>query len=128
MELSSIKRVLGFVSTDGKFHLRIGFRVALERLISLVKSKTNSYVKSCELKRDHLEHDLLDKITEIWKQGPMSSDMSDIPILIPWMKNTVANLKKQKNKFTYDNLIQQFALLLFILGGRNCYEFLRLDL
>lgn len=62
-ELSSIKRVLGFVSTDGKFHLRIGFRVTLERLISLVKSKTNSYVKSCELKRDHLEHDLLDKIT-----------------------------------------------------------------
>ncbi|CAF3602415.1 unnamed protein product [Rotaria socialis] len=70
VELSSIKRILGFVSTDGKFHLRIGFRVTLQRLISLIKSKTNSY----------------------------------------------------------DNLIQQFALLLFILGGRNCYEFLRLNL
>ncbi|CAF4947348.1 unnamed protein product, partial [Rotaria socialis] len=44
------------------------------------------------------------------------------------MKNTFENFKKQKNKFTYDNLIQQFALLLFILGGRNCYEFLRLNL
>ncbi|CAF4551437.1 unnamed protein product, partial [Rotaria socialis] len=118
----------GFVSTDGKFHLRIGFRVTLERLISLAKSKTNSYVKNYELKRDQLEHDLLGKLTEVWKQGPMSSGTSDIPILIPWMKNTFENFKKQKNKFTYDNLIQQFALLLFILGGRNCYEFLRLNL
>ncbi|CAF4259283.1 unnamed protein product, partial [Rotaria sordida] len=33
-----------------------------------------------------------------------------------------------KNKFSYDNHIQQFALLLLILSGRNYYEFLRLNL
>ncbi|CAF2998115.1 unnamed protein product [Rotaria sp. Silwood2] len=128
VELSSIKRILGFVSTDGKFHLRIGFRIPLERLISLVKSKTNSYLKNYEPKCNHLEYDILGKLTEIWRQGPMSSNINDIPILIPWIKNIFENFKQQKNRFSYDNHIQQFALLLFILGGRNCYEFLRLNL
>ncbi|CAF4356906.1 unnamed protein product, partial [Rotaria magnacalcarata] len=115
----------GVIKKSSKSYIK---QVTLERLISFAKSKTNSYVKNYELKRDQLEHDLPDKLTEVWKQGPMSSGISDIPILIPWMKNTFENFKKQKNKFTYDNLIQQFALLLFILGGRNCYEFLRLNL
>ena len=45
-----------------------------------------------------------------------------------WINNIFENLKKSKNKFSYDEYIQQFSLLLFILGGRNCYEFLRLNL
>ncbi|CAF3933165.1 unnamed protein product [Rotaria sp. Silwood1] len=38
------------------------------------------------------------------------------------------NYLKKALGFVYDIHIQQFALLLFILGGRNCYEFLRLNL
>ena len=63
-----------------------------------------------------------------WKQAPSSSNENDTPILILWINNIFENLKKSKNKFSYDEYIQQFSLLLFILGGRNCYEFLRLNL
>ncbi len=38
-----------------------------------------------------------------------------------------SNFKKTKNKFSSDSHIQQFAMLLFILGERNCYEFLRMN-
>ena len=44
------------------------------------------------------------------------------------MNNILRNLEKSKNKFNYDGHIQQFALLLLIFGGRNCCEFLRLNL
>ncbi|CAF3555040.1 unnamed protein product [Rotaria sp. Silwood2] len=40
-ELNSLKKELGFVSADGSFHLRLGFRNLLDRLLSLVKSKKN---------------------------------------------------------------------------------------
>ncbi|CAF2195097.1 unnamed protein product [Rotaria magnacalcarata] len=39
-----------------------------------------------------------------------------------------SKFKNNKNKYKYDTHIQQFALLTYILGGRNCYEFFRLNL
>jgi hypothetical protein len=128
VELSYLKKALGFVSSDGNFHLRLGFRHLLERLLLLVKAKRNSFVKNLELAPDRTENDILKKLTELWKHSVSSSNENNVPILIPWIKNIFENFKKSKNKFSYDNHIQHFALLLFILGGRNCYEFLRLNL
>ncbi|CAF4343454.1 unnamed protein product [Rotaria sp. Silwood2] len=103
VELNYLKKALGFVSVDGNFHLRLGFQNLLERLFSLVKSKKNSSVKSLQLTHNQIEDDILRQLTELWKHSFSSSN-------------------------DYDNHIQQFALLLLILGGRNCYEFLRLNL
>ncbi|CAF3298097.1 unnamed protein product [Rotaria sp. Silwood2] len=128
VELNYLKKALGFVSVDGNFHLRLGFQNLLERLFSLVKSKKNSSVKSLQLTHNQIEDDILRQLTELWKHSFSSSNEYNIPIVIPWIKNIFDNFKKSKNKFSYDNHIQQFALLLLILGGRNCYEFLRLNL
>ena len=128
VELSSAKKALGFVTTGGKFHLRLGFRKSLERLTSLVKAKKNAPDKSHELIHDQWANDILIKLTDMWGHGSNLSHTLNVPILIPWIKNIFENFKKEKNKFSYDNHIQQFALLLLILGGRNCYEFLRLNL
>ena len=51
-----------------------------------------------------------------------------MPVLLPLIANIFSNLKKMKNRYSYATAVQQFALSLFILGGRNCYEFLRLNL
>lgn len=129
VELNPIKKALGFITIDGKFHLRLGYRNLLERLISLVKAKEKSYVKTYESTSDDFGNNMLVKLTEMWKQrSNLSHNTMNVPILIPWMKNIFENFKKEKNRFSYDNHIQQFALLLLILGGRNCYEFLRLNL
>ncbi|CAF3247872.1 unnamed protein product [Rotaria sp. Silwood2] len=128
VELNSLKKALGFVSVDGNFHLRLGFRNLLERLLLLVKSKKNSSVRNLQLAHDHVEDYILKKLTELWNHSFSSSNEVNVPIVIPWIKNIFENFKKSKNKFSYDDHIQQFALFLLILGGRNCYEFLRLNL
>ena len=110
------------------FHLRLGFRKLLERLISLVKAKKNAPDKSYELIHDQWANDILIKLTDMWRHGSNLSHTLHVPILIPWVKNIFEIFKKEKNKFSFDSHIQQFALLLLILGGRNCYEFFRLNL
>ncbi len=126
--LSQLKESIGFTTTDGKFHLRLGFKHLLERLLFLVKAKKNARAKNLELSNKQMENDLCKKITDLWTNNFKASNNTSVPILIPWTNNIIENLHKTKNKFSYDYHIQQLALLVFIFSGRNCYEFLRLNL
>jgi hypothetical protein len=127
-DLGYLRKLLGFVTTDGVFHLRLGHRNLLERLLMLVKSKKNSMIKNIELTNKYKNNQIQGKLLEIWKQTSSSTSETNIPILFPWITNVFTNLEKTKNKYSYDEHIREFALLIFIFGGRNCYEFLRLNL
>jgi hypothetical protein len=86
-------------------------------------------VRNRELSNNFIENDIDKKLIELLKhQTSNLSDEHNVSILIPWIINIFQNLKTTKNKYSYDTHIQQFALLIYILGGRNCYEFLRLNL
>ncbi|CAF3331070.1 unnamed protein product [Rotaria socialis] len=127
-DLNNLKKSLGFVTSDGKFHLRLGHRNLLERLLLLVKSKQNLSIKNSDLSNQCMKTQIHEKLLEMWKQTSNSSNVTYIPVLFSWINSICENLQKTKNKYRYDNQIQEFALLIFILGGRNCYEFLRLNL
>ncbi|CAF5152503.1 unnamed protein product, partial [Rotaria magnacalcarata] len=128
-ELKGLKKSLGFTTSDGNFHLRLGHRKLLEHLLSLVHAKKAVSVKNRELSNNFIENDINKKLIELLKhQTPNLSDGYNVSILIPWIINIFQNLKTTKNKYSYDMHIQQFALLIYMLGGRNCYEFLRLNL
>jgi hypothetical protein len=128
-ELKDLKKSLGFTTSDGNFHLRLGHRKLLEHLLFLVQAKKTSSVRNRELSNNFIENDIDKKLIELLKhQTSNLSDEHNVSILIPWIINIFQNLKTTKNKYSYDTHIQQFALLIYILGGRNCYEFLRLNL
>ncbi|CAF1921905.1 unnamed protein product [Rotaria magnacalcarata] len=127
-DLNNLKKSLGFVTSDGKFHLRLGHRNLLERLLLLVKSKKNSSIKNSDLSNQCMKEQIHEKCLEMWRKASNSSNVTYIPVLFSWINSIFQNLQKTKNKYRYDNQIQEFALLIFILGGRNCYEFLRLNL
>ena len=65
VELHSIREKLDFISSDGRFHLRLGFRNLLERLFSLVKLKKNSLIKSLELTQESTINDMYKKLMHI---------------------------------------------------------------
>ena len=56
MELNNLKRSLGFLSSEGYFHRRLGYRNLLDRLLLLAKSKKSSLVKNFELSNKHKEN------------------------------------------------------------------------
>ncbi|CAF2946873.1 unnamed protein product [Rotaria sp. Silwood2] len=119
---------LGFVTVDGNYHLRLGCQNSIERLLLLVKSKKQALDKNFDVLDNNVENDIVKKLKGLFKHRLDTSNEIDVPFLVPLIKNIFENLEKMKNKYSYDYLIQQFALSLFILGGRNCYEFVRLNL
>ncbi|CAF5169399.1 unnamed protein product, partial [Rotaria magnacalcarata] len=48
--------------------------------------------------------------------------------LIAFIENIFSNLVKNKNNYRYSEAVMHFAQSLYILGGRNVYEFVRLNL
>ena len=93
VELHSIREKLGFISSDRRFHLQLGLRNLLERLLSLVKLKKNSLIKSLELTQENTINDMYKKLMHIWKQASSLSNENDTPILILWINNIFENLK-----------------------------------
>ncbi|CAF3191676.1 unnamed protein product [Rotaria socialis] len=116
-ELKGLKKSLGFTTSDGNFHLRLGHRKLLEHLLSLVQAKKTLSVNNRELSNNFIENDIEKKLIELLKhQTSNLSDGHNVPILIPWVINIFQNLKTTKNKYSYDIHIQQFALLIYIFG------------
>ncbi|CAF3032008.1 unnamed protein product [Rotaria sp. Silwood2] len=57
-----------------------------------------------------------------------SDSQSSYSFLIAFVENISSNLLKNKNNYRYSEAVLNFAQSLFILGGRNVYEFVRLNL
>ncbi|CAF4106527.1 unnamed protein product [Rotaria magnacalcarata] len=56
------------------------------------------------------------------------ADENKDKFLNPFIDTITDNLTKSKNNFRYSNSIKNFALSLYILGGKLTYEYLRLNL
>ncbi|CAF3340944.1 unnamed protein product [Rotaria socialis] len=56
------------------------------------------------------------------------ADENKVKFLNYFIDTITDNLTKSKNNFRYSNSIKNFALSLYILGGKLTYEFLRLNL
>ena len=52
----------------------------------------------------------------------------NLSFLLAFLENILSNGLKNKNNYRYDEAILHFAHSLYILGGRNAYEFVRLNL
>ncbi|CAF0804278.1 unnamed protein product [Rotaria sordida] len=65
INLNNLKKSLGFVTTDGKFHLRFGHRDLLECLLILGKSKKNLSIKDFDLTNKYMKNQTHEKILEM---------------------------------------------------------------
>lgn len=127
-ELNSLKRKLGFTLDNGIYEIRLGVRRSIDRLLLLVKSKVILQDQGFDFDGNDVESDMGKKLFELWKEQRNSSDEDEQSILFALIKNIEKNFKRTKNHYSYNEQIQNFALSVFIFGGRNSYEFLRLNL
>lgn len=53
---------------------------------------------------------------------------TQFPVLNALVRNSIQNEANHKNHANYDDLIRYFGTYVYLMAGRSCYEFLRLNL
>jgi hypothetical protein len=74
-----------------------------------------------------LKHPLLKTLIEFYLKKDNDSD-SSLSFLNSLIDNIVHNLALPKNAYRYNERMQKFAMSLYILAGRNAYEFVRINI
>ncbi|CAM4913091.1 unnamed protein product [Rotaria socialis] len=85
-DLNNLKKSLGFVTSDEKFHVRLDHRNLLERLLLLVKSKTNSSMKNSDLSNQYMKEQIHEKCLEMWRKTSNSSNVIECELRLSLLK------------------------------------------
>ena len=137
-ETDLIKRRSCFKSRTGQYIVKPGIRVGLFHLIKLLKLKAKQ--EQCSISDEVAEssgeyvtedfqkrHPLLKSLIKWYKQSD-SIDSKKHQFLTSFIDNLVNNLPLSPNRFRYNELTKKFAICLYILGGKQTYEFVRLNI
>ncbi|CAF4104475.1 unnamed protein product [Rotaria sp. Silwood2] len=127
-----------FQLDNGTFIVKIGLINNLNCLLEFLKQQQQKQIKTSSnadsnpsLSFDFInKYPLLKKLI-IWYQRVSNENEADEnkdKFLNHFIDTITDNLTKSKNNFRYSNSIKNFALSLYILGGKLTYEFLRLNL
>ena len=132
----SLKEILDVSARDKtngySFFVMPGIRLKLERFIRSLRSlslpidsssSSSSSVKSLTISSDLIEQYSLLIDLVYCLESNLSSEF-----LLDFISNMLNNITRSKNYFRYGKTTKDFAASLFILGGRNAYEFVRLNL
>ena len=137
IELDHARRRLAFSCTDGSCVVKIGVQHDVTKLLLTLRHVlTNRSQASTEDAKDDdftLTAELLHRypsfarIFQYFAMTPRGADSTDTLFLHRLLENIFKNLLLPKSRYRYDAYITDFALCLSILGGRNAYEFVRLN-
>ncbi|CAF3713812.1 unnamed protein product [Rotaria socialis] len=127
-----------FQLDNGTFIVKIGLINNLNCLLEFLKQQQQKTIETSSnadsnpsLSFDFInKYPLLKKLI-IWYQRVSNENEADEnkdKFLNHFIDTIIDNLTKSKNNFRYSNSIKNFALSLYILGGKLTYEFLRLNL
>lgn len=142
-EIDAIKLESCFKSKSGYYVIKPGVQSSLVFLINLLKAKLKKEQESTinEDNRSYLniiteefldDHPLLKSLIRCYQQMDIiknnNSSNKAHNFLQSFIDNLESNLTRSPNRFRYDESMKKFALCLYILGGKQTYEFLRLNL
>ena len=109
--------------------LKPGLRLDFDRFIAalhVVNDKNEHRERTHSSNNDFLS--LLKTFMKSFQINIDSDSGDDFSFLSAFIENILSNLLKNKNNYRYDKAVLNFAQSLYILGGRNLYEFVRMNL
>ncbi|CAF5183717.1 unnamed protein product, partial [Rotaria magnacalcarata] len=138
-ETNAIKVESCFKCKTGQYIVKPGIQASLSYLIRLLKLKfkqeqelklnQNNEVKNKCLTDDFIDkHPLLKSLIKWYQENDSEDTSKSNEFLTSFIDNLVLNLTHSSNRFRYTESIKKFATCLYILGGKQCYEFVRLNL
>ncbi|CAF1452169.1 unnamed protein product [Didymodactylos carnosus] len=126
-DLLELKKRACFILKNNSYVVRPGIIYNIEYLINIFKYRMNQQVNN---NINHLDkyttstiHQALTALT-----NNVPKTMSKEPFLHLFLQNILNNYGKSKNKYEYNECSLRFTSSLFILAGKNTYEFLRINL
>ena len=129
LELESITKRACLHLDDDSILLKPGLRLNFERFITALQAMND---KNQQQKRAHnLNNDILSMfktLIQSFQINESDDPEKNLSFPIAFIENILSNLLKNKNNYRYDEPILHFAQSLYVLGGRNAYEFVRLNL
>ncbi|CAF1440391.1 unnamed protein product, partial [Adineta steineri] len=122
---------------DDKFLVKVGLINNLNHLLDYLKQQQNKINENNYMDVDSsLTLDLINKhpllknlvvfYQRIGSEGVTNANKNDF--LIDFINTITNNLTKSSNHFRYSDKVKDFALSLYILGGKLTYEFIRLNI
>ncbi|CAF3347145.1 unnamed protein product [Rotaria sp. Silwood2] len=136
-ETDKIKAESCFKSKTGQYVVKPGIQTSLLYLIKLLKQKfkeESALNENNETRDKYISNEFIDKHPLLkslikWYQQNDSEDYNNAnKFLTMFIDNVVFNLTQSSNNFRYTESIKKFAICLYILGGKQCYEFVRLNM
>lgn len=122
--LKHIKEKACLCLDDGNVIIKPGLRLDFDRFVAALRARSieNQLLPATTLSSDN-KSSLSDTATALDMFGENNNSF-----VVQFINNIASNKKKSKNNYRYSELVQSFAQALYIMGGRNTYEFIRLNL
>lgn len=138
LELVDIKKKLAFRRSDGSYVIKIGIHHDVNKLIKILRNLlvnkeqvtngTNDLNELAPPPDDVPHHQLLKHLIDFYNSLLKNLNPVNKTFLHHFLDNLLSNLPIAKNRHRYQEDVLEFATCLFILSGRNAYEFLRLNI
>lgn len=129
-----IKHLAAFNQNDGTWTIKAGIQYDAEQLMSAVirleeLETTSRSDDSILVSNDVLgRFPWLKNVIRFCQNSSLVEDRNDLNFLSSFIENLSNNLMKSPNRYRYSDDIEQFALVLSILGRRQVYEYIRINL
>jgi len=129
-----IKQLAAFHQNDDTWTVKAGIQYDAEQLMSAVNRLEEPETTSRSDGSILVSNDVLSRFPWlknliIFCQNSFSiEDRNDLNFLSSFIENLSNNLTKSPNRYRYSHEIEQFALILSILGRRQVYEYVRINL
>lgn len=138
-ETDKMKAEYCFKSRTGQFIVKPGVENGLSYLVKLLKQKLkheeefdlheNDKNDDNYIDKEFInKHPLLKYLIKWYQQNDHVNTNKTNGFLISFIDNLVFNLTQSSNHFRYYESVKKLALCLYLLGGKQCYEFVRLNI
>ncbi|CAF3836629.1 unnamed protein product [Rotaria sp. Silwood1] len=126
-ELENITQKACLHLNDGTIMLKPGLRLDFDRFMQALHAVNNQSQEQAASLSD-VFFSSFQKLIESFQLNENDDSKNTYSFLINFVENIFKNLTRNKNNYRYSGAVQHFAQSLYILGGRNVYEFVRINL
>jgi len=135
LELADIKKKLTFSRPDGTCIIKVGVQHDINILFENLQANNKNMTTDLTIENDIIlpseviqKYPFLKRLINFFVTSFNNIHSTDEPFLHHFLENLFSNLPLVKSRYRYNELIINFALCLYILSGRNAYDFLRLNM